>query len=156
MLCKSCSPVGVTLLLLRESNKYRNCTLFKKQSLHSQLCSMPRLFLILTSRDAEKHQVVDNCSISCFENGIINNSVNISLCWHDSPLRHKWQKGGQGEMTKGAVFMLDQTDWPSSVFQLLYEFDTSWSSCCSNIGKIWGLWKTLKVFVLKFKAVERN
>lgn len=147
MLCKSCSPVGVTLLLLRESNKYRNCTLFKKQSLHSQLCSMPRFFLILTSRDAEKHQVVDNCSISCFENGIINNSVNISLCWHDSPLRHKWQKGGQGEMTKGAVFMLDQTDWPSSVFQLLYEFWYLLKQLLQqhrkNLGTVEKLWRYL-------------
>lgn len=144
MLCKSCSPVGVTLLLLRESNKYRNCTLFKKQSLHSQLCSMPRLFLILTSRDAEKHQVVDNCSISCFENGIINN---ISLCWHDSPLRHKWQKGGRGEMTKGAVFMLDQTDWPSSVFQLFYEFWYLLKQLLQqhrkNLGTVEKLWRYL-------------
>lgn len=147
MLCKSCSPVGVTLLLLRESNKYRNCTLFKKQSLHSQLCSMPRFFLILTSRDAEKHQVVDNCSISCFENGIINNSVNISLCWHDSPLRHKWQKGGRGEMTKGAVFMLDQTDWPSSVFQLFYEFWYLLKQLLQqhrkNLGTVEKLWRYL-------------
>ena len=153
MLCKSCSPVGVTLLLLRESNKYRNCTLFKKQSLHSQLCSMPRFFLILTSRDVEKHQVVDNCSISCFENGIINNSVNISLCWHDSPLRHKWQKGGWQKVLCSCWIRLTG---PAQFSNYFMSFDTSWSSCCSNIGKIWGLWKTLKVFVLKFKAVERN